>query len=249
MFHVKQLHCKNMLQEDGGTRMTSLKIDLKPFFKKYEDLVEVIDTIFGRVKKECGDLVSCKTGCSDCCNALFDLTLIEAMYINHCFNGKVAGKAREEIIEKANRADRKTYKIKREAYKMHEKGENEVKILASVGAERVRCPLLNREELCDLYSCRPITCRLYGIPTAIQGMGHTCGKSGFQEGVQYSTVNMDKIYEKLHGLSAELAASIKTRHLKIADMLMPVSMALLTDFNDEYLGIMEEDETKESKNG
>jgi len=229
--------------------MTSSEIDLKPFFKKYKELVEAIDTIFSRVKKESGDMVCCKTGCSDCCNALFDLTLIEALHINHFFNEKITGKDREEIIEKANRADRKTYKIKRQAYKMHEKGENEVKILASVGAERVRCPLLNMEELCDLYSYRPITCRLYGIPTAIQGMGHTCGKSGFQEGVQYSTVNMDKIYEKLYEISAELVAFIKTKHLKIADILMPVSMALLTDFSDEYLGITEEDDKKESKNG
>jgi Fe-S-cluster containining protein len=132
---------------------------------------------------------------------------------------------------------------------MHEKGENEVKVLASVGAERVRCPLLNREELCDLYSCRPITCRLYGIPTAIRGMGHTCGKSGFKEGVQYSTVNMDKIYDKLYQISAELVAFIKTKHPKMADILMPVSMALLTEFNNEYLGIIEEDDKKESNDG
>jgi len=229
--------------------MTSLEIDLKPFFKKYEELVEVIDNIFGRVKKEYGELVCCKTGCSDCCNALFDLTLIEVLYINHHFNEKFTGKDREEIIEKANRADRKTYKVKRQAHKMHEKGENEVKILASVGAERVRCPFLNMEDLCDLYAYRPITCRIYGIPTAIQGMGHTCGKSGFKEGVQYSTVNMDKIYDKLYEISSELVAFIKTKHLKMADILMPVSMALLTDFNDEYLGIVEKDDKKESGNG
>ncbi len=229
--------------------MTSFEIDLKPFFKKYEELVGVIDNIFGRVKKKCGDRVCCKTGCSDCCNALFDLTLIEALYINHRFNENFTGKDREEIIERANRADRKAYKIKRNAYKMHEKGENEVKILASVGAERVRCTLLNMKELCDLYSYRPITCRLYGIPTAIQGMGHTCGKSGFKEGVQYPTVNMDKIHDKLYEISAELVAFIKTKHLKMADILMPVSMALLTDFSDEYLGITEEDDKKESNNG
>jgi len=240
----------NQVAVRGGiTEMISLKIDLEPFFKKYEELVEIVDVIFSRVKEECGDLVCCKTGCSDCCNALFDLTLIEAVYINHRFNEKFSSKDREEIFEKANRADRKTYKIKREAFKMHEKGENEARVLASVGAERVRCPLLNMEELCDLYSYRPITCRLYGIPTAIQGMGHTCGKSGFKKGEQYSTVNMDKIYSKLYQISSELVAVIKTNHPKMADILMPVSMALLTDFNNEYLGIIEEDDKKESNNG
>jgi hypothetical protein len=80
-------------------------------------------------------------------------------------------------------------------------------------------------------------------------MGHTCGKSGFKEGVQYRTVNMDKIYDKLYQISAELVVFIKTKHLKIADILMPISMALLTDFSDEYLGIIEDNDKKESNDG
>jgi hypothetical protein len=28
-----------------------------------------------------------------------------------------------------------------------------------------------------------------------------------------------------------------SRHVKMADVLVPVSMALITDYNDEYLGI------------
>lgn len=225
------------------------KIDFKPFFKKYEALVQLAEKAFERVKEQNGDLVKCKSGCADCCHALFDLTLIEAIYINHRFLEAFSEKEREAILERANRADRKIYKIKKQAHKSLEKGENEVKILADVGAERVRCPFLDGEELCELYPYRPITCRVYGVPTSIQGMSHTCGKSGFVEGGKYPTVSMDAIYNKLYEISAEFVAAIHSKHVKMADILVPVSMALITDYDDEYLGIKKEDPKKGEGNG
>lgn len=217
--------------------MTDQKIDFETYFKQYEAIVEMAEGIFQRVKSENEAHVNCKVGCSDCCFALFDLTLIEAMYLNYHARKQFKGKMREEMIEGANRADRMIYKVKRNAYKSFEKGENEVKILAEIGAERVRCPLLNKADQCDLYENRPITCRLYGIPTAIGGMSHTCGLSGFSEGTSYPTVNMDVIYKQLHTLSEAFVASINTRHIKMADMLVPVSMAMLTNYDEEFFGL------------
>ncbi len=224
------------------------EIDYSPIFKKYEKIVDLVDSAFEQVKNQNGDLVKCNSGCSDCCHALFDLTLIEAIYINHRFLEQFKDQKREEIIERANIVDRKIYKIKRQAYKEIEKGQNEIKILADIGAERVRCPLLNKEEMCELYQYRPITCRAYGIPTAIQGMSHTCGKSGFVEGGKYSTISMDKLYQNLYELSEEFVAIIQSKHLKMADILVPVSMALITDYDDEYLGIKKEEEKKGENN-
>jgi Fe-S-cluster containining protein len=218
------------------------EIDYSPIFKKYEKIVDLVDSAFEQVKKQNGDLVRCESGCSDCCHALFDLTLVEAIYINHRFLELFKDQKREEIIERANSADRKIYKIKRQAYKEIEKGENEIKILADIGAERVRCPLLDKEDRCELYQYRPVTCRVYGIPTAIQGMSHTCGKSGFVEGGKYSTISMDKLYQNLYKLSEEFVAIIQSKHLKMADILVPVSMALITDYDDEYLGVKKEEE-------
>ena len=103
--------------------------------------------------------------------------------------------------------------------------------------ERVRCPLLNDEKQCDLYQYRPITCRLYGIPTAINGVGQTCGMSGFEPGKPYPTVHIDIFYRRLYELSLELVKAIRSRHIKMAEMLIPLSMALITDYTDQYLGI------------
>lgn len=213
-----------------------MSIDLTPYFKKYETLVETADAAFDRVKKAYADCVKCEEKCADCCFALFDLTLIEALYIHHRFKEKYSGSKKVELLEKANRADRRIYKIKREAYKDFESGKNEGEILAAMAFERVRCPLLNEEELCELYDYRPITCRFYGIPTAIGGSGHTCGMSGFKKGEKYPTVNLDAIHNKLQQISAELLRDIQSKNIKLADLLVPLSSAMITDYDEVYLG-------------
>jgi Fe-S-cluster containining protein len=217
-----------------------MNLDLMPYFKKYELLVEQADAVFDRVKNAHAECVKCEEKCADCCFALFDLTLIEALYIHHKFHEKYKGSERAEILEKSNRADRRIYKIKRKAYNDLKAGKNEGEILATLALERVRCPLLNEKDLCDLYDHRPITCRFYGVPTAIGGAGHTCGKSGFQQGEKYPTVNLDTVHGQLQKISAELLRDIKSKNVKLADLLVPLSSAVVMDFDDVFLGIAEE---------
>lgn len=222
-----------------------MDLDFEPFFKKYEKIVALAEEVFERVKKEYPDCVKCEVGCSDCCHALFDLTLIEALYLNFHVNKKFAGEERERLQEQANQADRKIYKIKKEAYRASQAGKSEDEILADLANERVRCPLLNAKEKCDLYEHRPITCRLYGIPTSIGGRGHTCGLSGFAEGERYPTVNLDIIQKQLYDISAELAQELNTRYSRLAEILVPLSMALLTVYDNEYLGISDKNKQDE----
>ena len=115
--------------------------------------------------------------------------------------------------------------------------------MEEMATKRVRCPLLNEEDRCDLYERRPITCRFYGLPTSIGGVGHTCGLSGFVKGQEYQTVNLDIIQKKLYELSHEFVTEIKSKHYKMADMLVPLSMAILTNYDDVYLGVKAEEDT------
>ena len=217
-----------------------MSVDLTSYFEKYEALVAQADGAFERVKKAHADCVKCEEKCADCCFALFDLTLIEALYIHHKFNEKYQGSEKAELLEKSNRADRRIYKIKRKAYNDLQAGKNEGEILAAMALERVRCPLLNEKELCDLYEYRPLTCRFYGVPTAIGGAGHTCGKSGFKQGEKYPTVNLDAVHSQLQQISAELLRDIQSKNIKLADLLVPLSSAVILDFDDVFLGIAEE---------
>ena len=216
-----------------------MKINFQPYLDQYKAIVTMADEVFEKVQKEFPDGVTCKIKCADCCHALFDITLIEAIYINDRVNELIKGKEKERLLERSNQADRKVFKIKRKAYKDKQAGKNDMKILVEMAAERVRCPLLNDEDLCSLYENRPITCRLYGIPTSTNGISHTCGKSGFVEGKEYPTVNLDIIQKKLFEISSEFVIHIKTKYAQMAEMLVPVSMAILSQYDEDYLGIAE----------
>jgi Fe-S-cluster containining protein len=216
-----------------------MDFDFSPYFKKYEQLVAAADKAFERVSNAFEECVKCRPSCADCCFALFDLTLIEALYINHKFNEMFKGGGRSEVLEKANRADRRIHRLKRNAFKSLQEGKDEAEVLAELSLERVRCPMLNEKDLCEMYDFRPITCRVYGIPFAIGDSGHTCGLSEFEPGNEYPTVNLSNITARLQEISAELLRDLKSRNIRLADLLVPLSMALITDYDDLYMGIGE----------
>ncbi|MBW1989379.1 MAG: YkgJ family cysteine cluster protein [Deltaproteobacteria bacterium] len=214
-----------------------MTLDFTEFFQKYEALASFADATFDKVKSAYPAEVTCKEGCQDCCHALFDLSLVEAIYISKKFRERFSGKEKDAIVERANAADRKAYQIKKEAAQAAARGKDMEHIFARVSWERVRCPLLSDDDRCIMYDVRPLTCRLYGIPSAVNGKAHICGKSGFVKGRPYPTVNMDALHRQMYVLSQELVESIPTRYVKMADMLVPLSMALLTDYNEQYLGV------------
>lgn len=211
--------------------------DLSPVFERYENLRAEADAIFDRVASQYPDDVKCKRGCSDCCHALFDLSLVEAMYINRAFSRKFGhGRQRSNILELASRTDRELTRLKREMFRAEKDGEKADKIMTRAAGLRMPCPLLDRDNNCVLYEDRPITCRLYGIPLDIGGQGHVCGLSGFARGKDYPTVRLAKIQNRLEDMSAEIAEIVGSR-FDLADVYVPLSMALLTRYDDAWLGI------------
>ena len=213
-------------------------MDFSKTFEKYEALVSEVDKIFKSVQDAYSDFVCCETRCADCCHAVFDITLIEAVYLNHQFTKLLPRKVRRPIGARAEKADRKYYQIKRKLQKMYVDDEKSPEdILAQLALERVRCPLLNDDDLCDLYDKRPITCRVYGIPTAIGGKARICEKSKFEDKAAYPTVNLDKMNDRLFALSRELLRDVGSKHPKRYMSLVPPSAALMMTYDEEYFGI------------
>ncbi len=213
-------------------------VDFSPFFEEYERIASKCEEIFISLKEKYSQEITCKLGCTDCCYAMFDLSFIEAIYINTRFNECFSGEERDSILERADRADREAYRIKRWAFKERQKGVPEERIFEEIARKRIRCPLLSRDDRCLMYEYRPITCRLYGLPLVIGKRVTTCARTGFKKGVRYESVFMDKIYARLHDLSVRAIQSFPTKHVGLADMLVPLSMALLTEYNEEYLGVI-----------
>jgi Fe-S-cluster containining protein len=214
-----------------------MDFDFQPYFNRYELLAKAANRVFEQVQSQFPKEIECRLECSDCCHAVFDVTLIEALYLNYQFCKYFTGKDREAILDKANRADRQAYKLKRAAFQKVEEGKDESEILIEMAGERIRCPLLNAQNRCDLYEYRPVTCRFYGVPTEIAGIAHTCGKSGFIKGKSYPTVHLEKMQKNLFALSFEIARDIQSKFAGLGEILVPISMALLTDYDEDYLGI------------
>jgi len=224
-----------------------MALDFSEYFKRYEAIVAEVNALFAKFEAEMPDRVKCGKGCSDCCHALFDITLAEAIYINRKFNEKFSGLERSAILERADRADRQIHKLKRQVYKASSQGVPAVEVLREVAKARVRCPLLGDDDLCALYEHRPITCRLYGVPTSIGGEAHTCSLSGFKGGEKYPTVNMDIVLDRLIAIGKDLQKGIDSRFQDLGNMLLPVSMALVTDYSEQYLGVKGKEEAKPKK--
>lgn len=222
-------------------------MDLSNYYRAYEELVTSIDKAFSQISTNFSKEVNCRPGCADCCYALFDITIVEAMYINKKFKETYKDFEREEILDRANKADREIHRIKRQAFKDQKNGANDVEIIGKMAMERVKCPLLKDDNQCALYDFRPINCRVYGVPTETGGMSHICGRTAFEQGMSYPTIKMDKLYEYLYKISGEMVKSMNTRFTEMGTMLMPVSMALATNFDDDFLGIGAKNQEAQSK--
>jgi len=212
-------------------------LDFSKHFEKYEKFLKQLDSIFVRMQKEYPQEIKCCEGCTDCCYAMFDLHLIEALYLNRKF-ATLGRDERDRILIDADKSDRKAHKLKRDLAKASSKeGRDDEELLNRVSRERLRCPLLKEDDRCALYEFRPATCRLYGLPLDIEGETHTCGKTGFVTGEKYPTVRMRNVHENLAGMSREMAVDIGSKYKQLHTLLLPVSAALLTEFDPEYLGV------------
>lgn len=208
--------------------------DLSQFFSEYEALVAQVDAVFQKVSGSFASEVRCKEGCSDCCHAIFDLTLIEAMYLNSKFSG-LDDVRRNEILIEADKADRKAQLLKRKVSKEAAEVDH-AEILLRTARERLRCPLLDDGDKCALYDYRPITCRIYGIPLEIGGKSHTCGLSGFEPGRQYPAVKLERIQDMLLSLSNRVLDAVGSKYDDFRLMHVPVSTAVMTVYSQEYFG-------------
>jgi len=79
-FHSKYTSCIVLLSGN-----MHIQKDI-PVFKDLENLFDFADRAVADVQKRYSKEVRCKKGCNDCCYAVFDVSLIEALYIRHHFD-------------------------------------------------------------------------------------------------------------------------------------------------------------------
>ncbi len=214
---------------------------IQQLFRDYEYLVDEAEAAFHRVAEEHGSCMNCGLHCSDCCHAVFGLFLIEAAYLREHFE-QMKDHAIQEALDRCEKADKEMEKLK----KMLETFEDDPQMQNyTLARERVRCPLLDDHDECVLYHRRPITCRLYGIPTQIQGKARVCGKSGFKQGEKYPIFDLDAMYHKLYILSRELVKAAGQEDMEKASLLISVAKAVQTPVHDLIKVIFESSDEDE----
>lgn len=190
---------------DLKQKLTALKVELN-------ELRARCDAAFQQVAKEHSQAMACQNGCDDCCHALFDLAPMEVLALAVAFK-QLPRQERREALRRAEKAARIYDAAARKV--LAAQGEEKLKLLSQA---RVPCPLLNKGR-CILYAERPATCRLYGIPVAIQGKARTCHRARFKEGQTYPTVDWGQVNQQLDQLSAaavSLVPALTSRRLDVA---------------------------------
>ena len=203
-------------------------MNLSHLFQSYENLVVRADQAFQKVANEYPECVKCHSHCADCCHAVFGLFLVEAAYVNQHFT-QLDRKQRRSAILRANKSDKDLERLEKKLQTHHC---NPQMGPISLERERIRCPLLDDRQECILYPYRPITCRVYGIPTAIHGKARVCGRAGFEEAGSYPAFDLDGLYRDLYMLSKAFLQGAGSEDLDKASLLISVSKAIRTPLND-----------------
>ncbi len=199
-------------------------MDFSYLFEPYDTLISQADEAFNRMTRDFPECVRCELHCSDCCHAVFGLFPVEAVFLKHDFD-RLDATEKEVALQRSLEADREVKVLERTLKEFEDEPEMAAYTMART---RIRCPLLNDQDECMLYAYRPVTCRVYGIPTMVQGTPRVCGKSGFQKGVEYPIFNLDGMHRELFRLSEELVARLDENASEKASLLFSVSKVLQT---------------------
>ena len=203
---------------------------LASFFHNYELLVDKAETAFANVKANHSNCVKCELHCSDCCNAVFGVFLVEALYIRESFE-HIKDNQKKEIIKRAKEADNAVSDLQNRLKSFEDDPQMQA---YTISRARVRCPMLDDNNECVLYQRRPITCRVYGIPTKIHGKTRSCGKAQFKNGETYPILDLDAVYRDLYIISREILeqAKVESKDEDKASLMISLSKAVQTSVDD-----------------
>lgn len=197
-------------------------------FRSYELLVDKAEAAFQGMQKDHSSCIKCEPHCSDCCHAIFGLFLIEAGYLKEHLD-ELTNEEKRAALLRCEEAEKSLERLQ----KMLQAHEGDPQMQAYImSRERIPCPLLNENQDCILYPYRPITCRVYGIPTKVQGKARVCWKAEFKKDERYPVFDLDGVYRDLYFLSTELLKSAGKDDPEKASLLFSVSKAITTSLED-----------------
>ncbi len=138
---------------------------MKEILHRYQRLLAGLDAWFARGLEASGDQARCRRGCSACCRGLFDITLLDAWYLQAGFRmlpAKLQGDLEEEARRRLADLGRAHPRLA-PPYLLEGFCDTELSVMMPE-ADETPCLLLAPDGSCRLYGHRPMTCRLHGLP-------------------------------------------------------------------------------------
>jgi Fe-S-cluster containining protein len=138
---------------------------MKTILDAYGTLLAEVDGWFHRCLERYPDDIACASGCSSCCRGLFDITLLDALYLQRGF--AQLSESQQAVLRHA--AEQRLIPLSAinpafvSPWLLNGLPEEEWDDLMPEEDE-VPCVLLTEDGRCLLYGYRPMTCRLNGIP-------------------------------------------------------------------------------------
>lgn len=133
--------------------------------EQYGGLLKEVDAWFTNASANYPEQIRCGKGCSGCCRALFDITLLDALYLQqglidlpHAVKERVLSKAELRVA-----SIRTLWPEFSHPYLLNHRTEEEWQELMPEDDE-TPCILLDGNGICLVYDWRPMTCRLHGLP-------------------------------------------------------------------------------------
>jgi len=138
---------------------------VKDLLERYGELLREVDKWFSVCRERYRDHIACGEGCSSCCRGLFDITLLDALYLRSGFDSlpddvqcSLRQKATERLASLTTCNPAFVH-----PWILNHIPEEEWEALMPEDDE-TPCLFLAEEGSCLLYEQRPMTCRLNGIP-------------------------------------------------------------------------------------
>lgn len=170
--------------------------------------------------------VGCKKGCAECCSSgFFDITLLDAMYINASLR-KIPAQVRHRIVSKAQAQldvlERKKAFFRSDPILYDQKAID----IVSRRSMRVQCPALENNR-CLIYDYRPHICRIFG-PT-IRGKRravHLEGCGYFKRDIPEEDFPILRHYEDEDAILFELFKTAGRKEIWEVDTIIPAALTI-----------------------
>jgi Fe-S-cluster containining protein len=138
--------------------------DLNRILVDYRALLETVDSWFNRGIESSGRHIQCRPGCSQCCRGLFDISLLDAYFLQQGFD-RLPAELRQSVLSKcrARLAElQQGWPGFAAPYLLNHLPDALWTEMPE--DDMTPCPLLGEDGRCLVYAYRPMTCRLHGLP-------------------------------------------------------------------------------------